>query len=79
MPTTKKTTTRKTSKTNGHQNGTVTTEHIELLKQQYRKLKTNKTRDEFLEQLTLEESFFLSVSMMNPERMKERLTMAGLL
>ena len=79
MPTTKKKSTRKTGETNGHRNGAVTTEHIELLKQQYRKLRTNKARDQFLEQLTLEESFFLSVSLMDPERMKERLTMAGLL
>ena len=66
-------------KTNGHRNGKITPEHIESLKQHYLKLKTNKARDQFFEQMSLVEAHAVMVAMMDPEQMKERLTLAGLL
>ena len=77
MPTAKKATAKKT---NGHRrNGVVPPERIEMLKEQYLKLKTDKARDQFLLNLTSSEVYYLSVSLIDPVLLKERLTMVGLI
>ena len=77
MPNAKKATSKKT---NGHhRNGVIPSEQIELLKEQLQKLKTDKARDRFLEQLTLEEVYYLWLYTMDVERTKERLEMVGLM
>lgn len=77
MPDTKKTV---AAITNGHRrHGVIPQEQVALLEKQYRKLKTDKARDQFLDELTSDERYYLWLSMIDVERTRERLEMLGLM
>ena len=77
MPNAKKTT---SEKTNGHgRHGVIPREQIALLEKDYRKLKTDRARERFMDQLTEEESYYLWLTVWDAERTREKLEMIGVM